>query len=246
METTHIYCLPREILIMIASDYLTALDRTVFSYVDKSMNDIVRGKTLLPGAVCGAATANISVLKWTVSAGYPCAATTCAAAACCGNLDSLKWLREIGCPWNNDTLMGAAEFGHLEVLKYALNEGCHAILGDRPPWYQLWVYKATRYGYLHILKWYFDDVYKLSSGERISYVLSELAAHNGHLHILQWFHKIGTPPAMEVCMQAMVSGQLDILKWATSLGALVCPGVCLGMHFANKECCDWIRENCYD
>jgi len=77
------------------------------------------------------------------------------------------------------------------------------------------IYKAARYGHLHVLEWFFG---RMAGGD--GYGVCDHAARGGHLHVLQWAQSRGFERGGDVCASAAKGGHLTVLQWLRANG---CP-----------------------
>jgi hypothetical protein len=95
-----------------------------------------------------------------------------------GDLPIVQYLDKINAPRHPDSLVQAAFKGHLDVVKHLVQTGCaydhHASIG------------AARNGYLHVLKYFHDELRKPLFLE-----LMHNAALRNHVHIAKYLMEKG-------------------------------------------------------
>lgn len=127
--------------------------------------------------VYGNANNRIDVIRWAISAGYPCdsnvyiytasrgmidvvkeyhaagiplSASVMSAAATSGNVELIEWLDSVGCPRNYNVYINAANHNKLNVIKYA--------------WAGKWPYNDAAYnscpsGHTGVCRWIEDNIH---------------------------------------------------------------------------------------
>ncbi len=187
---------------------------------------------------------HFELLKWARANGAPWEdAQVCAAAARAGRLDVLEWLRAEGCPWNSIVIDAGLENGHFELCCWALANGCpdDADLGG-DALEELWA-RCAHAELPDCLQTLLD--LELGAFERGHVLFAALAhqseklydwaARNGfvrwepgtaaalaekdELDELRWAHAHGCPLDADVCVTAVLRGNLEILRWACEHGA---------------------------
>ena len=187
---------------------------------------------------------HFELLKWARTNGAPWEdPRVCAAAARAGRLDVLLWLRAEGCPWNSIVIDAGLEGEHLELCCWALANGCphDAEIGGRAL-EELWAgcAHAELLGCLQTL-----SELGLGSFERGHVLLAALdhqsealyewamgsgfgawepgtaaaLAEKDRLGELRWARAHGCPLDADVCVAAVIRGNLEILQWACEHGA---------------------------
>jgi len=141
----------------------------------------------------------------------------CESAAAKGNLDVLREARAIGCPWGYFTAVKACRNGHLQVLQWA-----------RAP-YQQWPMRLTRGCQYEAAIGGHSEVLQFLREERCEYDprAANRAARSGNIRCLEILYETCIEQARErpavrwypdrVCLHAVDSGQIDVLKKAWAL-----------------------------
>jgi hypothetical protein len=79
-----------------------------------------------------------------------------------------------------DSYIGAAENGHLNILEYAFSTGITNNLS-----FTL-MDKASQYGHLEILKWFYPRINRYGVCRKIEYEIFFSSILGNHMHILEW------------------------------------------------------------
>jgi hypothetical protein len=142
----------------------------------------------------------------------------------------IEYMYENGCPWDDEAMNGAVECGDVSMLQYMHAHGCgfsewiYHIAARRG---NLDIFKflckntdppaasiadiAAQYGHLPIIKYMHKHVVPWSN------VTTSIVANHGHADVLKYLHKSGCP-CDDVCHNAIIGDNLDILKWAVGAG----------------------------
>ncbi len=187
---------------------------------------------------------HFELLKWAHANGAPWRdARVCVGAARAGRLDILQWLRAEGCPWNSIVIDAGLEGGHLELCCWALANGCpHDAETEGGALEDLWgrVAHARMFDSLQVL---FD--LGLGPFERGGVLFAALEhqceglyawaacygfdgwkpgtatvlAEKNELALLRWAHAHNCPLDANVCIVAVLRGNIEVLRWACEHGA---------------------------
>lgn len=187
---------------------------------------------------------HFELLKWARANGAPWAdERVCAAAARAGRLDILQWLRDEGCPWNSIVIDAGLEGQHLELCCWALANGCPddaEIGGDALE--ELWALSAHAEAFDCLETLFALGLGGFERGRIISAALDHCSeelfewakghgfaawkpgtaaglAEKDELDTLRWAHARGCPLDADVCMTAVLRGNLEVLRWACEHGA---------------------------
>ena len=86
-----------------------------------------------------------------------------------------------------DSYIKAAEKGHLNILEYAFSTGLLRITDNQS--FTL-MDKASQYGQLEILKWFYPRINRNGSGRKIEYEIIFSSVLGNQMHILEWIFEL--------------------------------------------------------
>lgn len=206
---------------------------------------------------------HFDVLRWLRANGCPWSPSTMAGAVEANNLEMLQWCRVNGCPWTK-VHRTAAQLGNLEVLKW-----CHANY-PRDQAHDSPCAPAVAHGHLDVVRWMRANgcswgrsvCHKAASGghfEMLKWCRANgrpwettrpfwRRSFKGSVEMMVWATENGCPwmsnPSdfQTICEQSAAGGNVELLKWCQTHGALPSTRVSLSAARNRRiHVLEWLR-----